>query len=108
MSARLHIGLAAALLAAAALSLVAGKLWLPLAAFNTADPRFLIILELRLPRLALAALIGAGLGLSGAAMQGYLRNPLADPGLFGVSAGAALGAACAGEAGCVGSATAGV
>lgn len=95
MSARLHIGLAAALLAAAALSLVAGKLWLPLAAFNTADPRFLIILELRLPRLALAALIGAGLGLSGAAMQGYLRNPLADPGLFGVSAGAALGAVTA-------------
>jgi ABC-type cobalamin transport system permease subunit len=39
-----------------------------------------------------AAAVGAALGLSGAAMQGYLRNPLADPGLFGVSAGAALGA----------------
>ena len=40
----------------------------------------------------LAITIGAGLGASGAAMQGYLRNPLADPGLFGIAPGAALGA----------------
>jgi len=43
----------------------------------------------------LAIVIGAGLGASGAAMQGYLRNPLADPGLFGIAPGAALGAVVA-------------
>ena len=39
--------------------------------------------------------VGAGLGAAGAAMQGYLRNPLADPGLFGIAPGAAFGAVCA-------------
>ncbi len=52
----------------------------------------LIMREIRLPRAILGLLIGAALGLSGAALQGYLRNPLAEPGLIGVSAGAALGA----------------
>jgi iron complex transport system permease protein len=51
--------------------------------------------EIRLPRALLAALIGGGLGLSGAALQGYLRNPLAEPGLLGISASAALGASLA-------------
>ena len=51
-----------------------------------------IIWELRLPRVLLAALTGAGLALSGAALQATTRNPLADPFLLGVSAGAALGA----------------
>ncbi len=51
--------------------------------------------EIRLPRAVLALLIGAGLGLSGAALQGYLRNPLAEPGLLGVSGAAALGAVVA-------------
>ena len=55
----------------------------------------LILIELRLPRVLLAVTIGAGLGASGAAMQGYLRNPLADPGLFGIAPGAALGAVIA-------------
>ena len=82
----------AALVAAMALSMLAGKVWLPAQAWSPTDPRWLIIIELRLPRTILAAIVGAGLGLSGAAMQGYLRNPLADPGLFGVSAAAALGA----------------
>jgi iron complex transport system permease protein len=50
--------------------------------------------EIRLPRTLLALLVGASLGLSGAALQGLLRNPLADPGLTGASQGAALGAAC--------------
>ncbi|TRW18307.1 FecCD family ABC transporter permease [Glacieibacterium frigidum] len=77
------------------LALMAGKIWLPAAAWDFGDPRFAIVAELRAPRILLAAIIGAGLGVSGAAMQGYLRNPLADPGLFGVSAGAALGAVCA-------------
>jgi iron complex transport system permease protein len=53
----------------------------------------LIILQIRLPRLLLGLLIGAALASSGALMQGLFRNPLADPGLIGVSAGAALAAA---------------
>ncbi|MDX2204766.1 MAG: iron ABC transporter permease [Hyphomicrobiaceae bacterium] len=57
--------------------------------------RWLIFSEIRLPRALLAALVGAALGLSGAALQGYLRNPLAEPGLVGVSGGAALGAVLA-------------
>lgn len=52
----------------------------------------LLVTELRLPRALLGLLAGASLGLAGAAMQGLLRNPLAEPGLLGVSAGAALGA----------------
>jgi iron complex transport system permease protein len=52
----------------------------------------LIVREIRLPRTLLAALAGATLGLSGAALQGLLRNPLAEPGLIGASSSAALGA----------------
>lgn len=52
----------------------------------------LIIYDIRLPRLVLGILVGAGLAVSGAVMQGLFRNPLADPGLVGVSAGASLGA----------------
>lgn len=51
-----------------------------------------ILLELRLPRALLGIVIGAALGLAGAALQGYLRNPLADPGTLGVSSMAAFGA----------------
>ena len=51
-----------------------------------------ILMQIRLPRLGLGLLIGAGLGVSGALMQGLFRNPLADPGLVGVGAGAGLGA----------------
>lgn len=58
-------------------------------------PMVLVMREIRLPRAILAVLIGGGLGLAGAAMQGYLRNPLADPGLIGVSGSAALGAVVA-------------
>ncbi|MBT8432865.1 MAG: iron ABC transporter permease [Altererythrobacter sp.] len=70
-------------------SLLAGRLWLD----PFTDPRApLILMELRLPRAVLAVVVGAGLGAAGAAMQGYLRNPLADPGLFGIAPMAALGA----------------
>jgi len=89
---RLNLSLIAALLAAACFSVAAGKVWVPWDAWTAADPRSIIIVELRLPRTVLALAVGASLGLSGAVMQGYLRNPLADPGLFGVSSGAALGA----------------
>ncbi|WP_225028833.1 FecCD family ABC transporter permease [Xinfangfangia pollutisoli] len=58
-------------------------------------PVVLVMREIRLPRALLGLLVGAALGLSGAAMQGYLRNPLAEPGLIGVSASAALGAVIA-------------
>lgn len=53
----------------------------------------LIIVEIRLPRVLLGALVGASLAISGAVMQGLFRNPLADPGIIGISAGASLGAA---------------
>jgi iron complex transport system permease protein len=54
-----------------------------------------IVQELRLPRAVLAVLVGASLGMSGAALQGLLRNPLAEPGLIGASGSAALGAVLA-------------
>lgn len=53
------------------------------------------VLQLRLPRVLLGLLVGAALAVSGAAMQGVFRNPLADPGLVGVSSGAALAAVAA-------------
>ena len=74
------------------LSLLAGRVWIDPASTPNA---WLILGELRLPRAVLAIVVGAGLGAAGAAMQGYLRNPLADPGLFGIAPGAALGAVTA-------------
>ena len=71
------------------LSLVSGRVWV--APFDSLSAS-LILWELRLPRTILAISIGAGLGAAGAVMQGYLRNPLADPGLFGIAPMAALGA----------------
>lgn len=55
----------------------------------------LILVDLRLPRLVLALAIGASLGLTGAVLQGYFRNPLADPGIVGVTSSAGLGAVVA-------------
>jgi iron complex transport system permease protein len=54
-----------------------------------------VLIDLRLPRMLLALLVGGVLGLSGAALQGYLRNPLAEPAVLGVSNGAGLGAVVA-------------
>ncbi|PWU06743.1 MAG: heme ABC transporter permease [Verrucomicrobia bacterium] len=51
-----------------------------------------VLCSIRLPRILAGGMVGAGLGLAGAAMQGLFRNPLADPGLVGVSSGAAIGA----------------
>lgn len=75
-------------------SLSAGRVWIPWDAWTTTrgDPVAAILFELRLPRTLLAVAVGAALGLSGAALQGYTRNPLADPGVMGVSTMAALGA----------------
>lgn len=75
------------------ISLMTGRVATPWSAWlDTSDPRWTIIFELRLPRTLLAVAVGAALGMSGAALQGYTRNPLADPGILGVSAMAALGA----------------
>jgi iron complex transport system permease protein len=84
-----------------AVSLLIGRVWI--------DPRVvvhelslpgphlgaLIFTDLRLPRAVLACIVGASLGVSGAVLQGLTRNPLAEPGLLGVTAGAALGAVIA-------------
>lgn len=74
-------------------SMAAGRVWAPFSDWlDRGDPRWAIIFELRLPRTILAIGVGAALGMAGAAMQGYTRNPLADPGALGVSSMAALGA----------------
>ena len=92
-------GLLLALLVAVlfAASLLAGRSPLALAGmFRTGGEEAAIarsiLLEIRLPRALLGLLVGSALGLSGAALQGLLRNPLAEPGLIGISASAGLGA----------------
>lgn len=89
---KLNFGLGTALLIAMLASLMAGRTWIPFEEWLSGDLRSMIVMELRLPRACIGALVGAALGIAGAAMQGYLRNPLADPGLFGISSSAALGA----------------
>ena len=82
-------------------SLLAGRVWLPAqevwqSLWSRNDGlAATIVTQLRLPRAVLALEVGAALGLSGAVLQGVTRNPLAEPGLLGVSAGAALGAVIA-------------
>ncbi len=89
----LYGGLCLLLVLLAFASLSAGRVWTPWSAWlDPGDPRWTIVFELRLPRTLLALMVGATLGLGGAALQGYTRNPLADPGVLGVSSMAALGA----------------
>ncbi|MCJ1959367.1 FecCD family ABC transporter permease [Novosphingobium mangrovi (ex Hu et al. 2023)] len=88
---RLNLLLLLGLALVVPLSLLAGRVWINPLAPETHNAS-LILMHLRLPRAVLAVTLGAGLGLTGAAMQAYLRNPLADPGLFGIAPGAALGA----------------
>ena len=69
------------------------ELWDAAACCGKGEPVIRLVLwEIRVPRLLLGILVGGSLGLAGAAMQGLLRNPLVEPGLLGVSAGASLGA----------------
>ncbi len=77
------------------LAIFAGKAGLPdgFAAYTERDAA--ILLHIRLPRTALAVLAGAALAAAGAGLQGLFRNPLADPGLIGVSSGGAMGAVLA-------------
>lgn len=97
----LNMALLALMISLFVISLGWGKVWInPLLLFsNTPSPflkgEYLILLEIRLPRAILAMIVGAILGLSGAVLQGLLRNPLAEPGLLGVSASASLGAVLA-------------
>ncbi|HTJ21953.1 MAG TPA: iron ABC transporter permease [Gemmatimonadaceae bacterium] len=89
------------LFAACVAGTVIGTIRLPLSVIwdgvrGVGDPNsMMVIRNLRLPRVSLAVLVGAGLGVSGAALQGTMRNPLAEPYLLGVSGGAAVGAVMA-------------
>jgi len=97
------LGLAALLAALAAISLEVGaaeasfvdlaRAWAVGAPLDATTR--VVLLDIRLPRLAMGVLVGAALAVSGAVMQGLFRNPLADPGLVGVGAGAGLGAIAA-------------
>lgn len=94
------IVLTVVLLAALAAGLLLGETALTAnqyvqAFMHPGSPAGEILWTIRAPRTVMAALVGGGLGLAGAAMQGLLRNPLADPGVLGVSAFAGLGAALA-------------
>lgn len=98
MSARVvNVRLHGALLLAAAAT-AAGSLWIgrtsggPAFGFGGPELAPAIFFELRLPRALLAVLVGGTLGICGAALQGLLRNPLAEPGILGASSGAAFGA----------------
>jgi iron complex transport system permease protein len=94
-----------ALIAAIILAVAIGTINIPLsdiwaALWATHDTvPSMIVRQLRLPRVCLAMLVGAGLGMSGAALQGAMRNPLAEPYLLGVSGGAAVGAVVASAVG---------
>ena len=80
-------------LAAAAVSLLVGRSsGGPTFGFGGPEIASIVFTEIRLPRTLLALLVGGTLGLCGAALQGLLRNPLAEPGLLGASSGAAFGA----------------
>ncbi|MEL6529509.1 MAG: iron ABC transporter permease [Pseudomonadota bacterium] len=88
--------LATGLVIAVLLSLLLGSVPLPIdrvlaaLAWQASDGDQLVVWQIRLPRALAAAVVGAALGMSGAALQGLLRNPLAEPGILGVSATAAL------------------
>src|SRR5262245_1578953 len=69
---------------------VRASLWTALGAGGQGTPDFVILFRARLPRVLLGAVVGGALGCAGAALQGLLGNPLADPHLLGISAGAAV------------------
>jgi iron-siderophore transport system permease protein len=90
-------GLTAAVAVAAVASLAVGaqslgpaEVWHAVVAPDPAAPATAIVRDLRLPRTVLGLLVGLALGAAGALMQGHTRNPLADPGLLGISAGASF------------------
>jgi len=97
---RAHLWLGLGLLLTCAISLETGASGVSLlsvfgAGLADSPVQSIILWEVRLPRVLLGVLVGAALAVSGAVMQGLFRNPLADPGIVGVSAGAGLGAVTA-------------
>src|SRR5437879_547479 len=90
-----------ALVAASLLAVAVGTVSIPISALWDAlrhvgeTMPIMVVWTLRIPRVAPAILVGAGLGMSGASLQGTMRNPLAEPYLLGVSGGAAVGAVIA-------------
>ena len=111
VTSRLAIGASALLVliaASAAVSLSMGPVSIPVShvasivlsslgfdATGFGNTERLVIEQIRLPRIVTGALVGAALGVAGATMQGLFRNPMADPGIIGISAGGALGAVVA-------------
>ena len=111
VTSRLAVGASALLLliaASAAVSLSMGPVSIPAShvgsivlsflgfeAAGVGQTERLVIEQIRLPRIVTGAVVGAALGVAGAAMQGLFRNPMADPGIIGISAGGALGAVAA-------------
>ncbi|HEV8218230.1 MAG TPA: iron ABC transporter permease [Gemmatimonadaceae bacterium] len=97
--------LALALIGVSLLAIAVGTIAVPISAIwdalrGTGDTQLTYVVRaLRLPRVIMASLVGVGLGMSGAALQGTMRNPLAEPYLLGVSGGAAVGAVLAQAAG---------
>ena len=97
----INVTLVAILGGLAVMSMLVGRVWLSpgevLGGLFSSDAELpsLIVTELRLPRTILAIAVGGTLGISGAVLQGLTRNPLAEPGLLGVSAGASFGAVIA-------------
>ncbi|MEP1768512.1 MAG: iron chelate uptake ABC transporter family permease subunit, partial [Sulfitobacter sp.] len=95
-----HLWLALVLICVSIASLAIGasgaSLWGALAKLSKGQPltqvEAVVLWDIRAPRMILGILVGAALAVSGVVMQGLFRNPLADPGLVGVSAGAGLGA----------------
>src|SRR5437870_3523399 len=82
----------AAALAVGGVHLSLGEVWTGLLSADRHAEATAIVRQIRLPRIVLAALVGAALAISGTVLQALLRNPLADPFVLGVSSGAALGA----------------
>ena len=97
----LNVAMLLILIVLFAASLLAGRIWLTPGEMleglfsSRAQLPSLIVTELRLPRAVLAVLVGATLGISGAVLQGLTRNPLAEPGLLGITSGASFGAVVA-------------
>lgn len=91
------VGLAVLLVATCALSVALGArevswhaLWLAFTDYDATDTAQRVLREMRVPRTLLGLVVGAALGVSGAILQGVTRNPLADPGIMGINAGAAM------------------
>lgn len=78
-----------------AANIAPADVWNAIFAFDSSSTNHLIIRTLRVPRAAVAVLVGASLAVAGAIMQGLTRNPLGDPGILGINTGAALGVVAA-------------